>query len=288
MDDVLYSAFSDLSTGAGLCALLSAAARSPGLGPVVAGALLGVFLGVVDRLRNALKDARSVFAVALSARQFFAVWEARDSDDGAGLVAIPLFFLVCAMPVGNTSEYFRHARAVGSGLGVALLGGAAVYYYTTDARHAPPGDSPFTDLDPSAPLSQLLAVVDLAYASAQPPWQSEHPVWVAAGRAAAFALLSQAPGFLRFVLGGPHPLWLVALYSAVLVQSAQVHACHVRLQLTGSDPQRVLMLLMVTALASGYSERSGDVANVSFAALAVIAASAFAVVIRKKVYGRDD
>lgn len=285
MDDVLYSAFSDLVTGAGLCQFLSVAVREPSLGLVVAGAVLGTLLAFVDRIRNSLKDLRSAFAVVLSARQFFLLWEARDSDDGAGLVAIPAFFLICSTPVGNTSEYFRHARATSSALGVALFVASALYYWTTDS---PPNQLVvFTDIDAAGAVSSFLAVVDAAYATAQPPWQPSHPSWVAVGRGVVFVLVSLAPGFARFVVAGPHPMWLSVLYSLVLVQSAQVHACHIRLQLESQDTQRVLMLMVAAALSVGYSERGNDVANVSFAALAMVAASSLALLVAQtKLSGR--
>lgn len=285
MDDVFYSALSDLVTGAGLSQLFSIAAREPSLGLVAAGAVLGVILVFVDRLRNSLKDIRSAFAITLCARQFFLLWEARDSDDGAGLVAIPAFFLICSTPVGNTSEYFRHARATSSALGISLFVASALYYFTTDS----PNNSlvVFTDFHPAGAISSFLAVVDAAYATAQPPWQPSHPVWVALGRGVVFVLVSMAPGLARFVVAGPHPIWLTVLYSMVLVQSAQVHACHIRLQLDTKDTQRVLMLMVAGALSVGYSERINDVANVSFIALAVLIASSLALLlVQTKLAGR--
>lgn len=287
-EDLQHSLAVDLVSGSGLAALLSASARKPDVGLVVAGAILGIGLSYLERLRCTLKVARSLFAVVLSARQFFSIWEARDANDGAALVAIPSFFLICSLHPGNASEYFRYARIISSALNALLLASAGVYYATSSDRiRGPQVLHPWTELDSSdGGLWQVLAVVDAAFSVAQPPWQLCSPLLVATARAVAFVVLSAAPHFLRFLLGGPHPAWLLVLLSATLVQSAQVHACHVRTQLSCSDQQRCLMLLVVASLATAYSERRGDVAHVSYAVAAVWAACVAAWVARKKFTDR--
>lgn len=281
MDFLYHSAAVDLASGLAVPALLSAASRDSGVGLALAGAALGAGLSYPDRLRNTLPVARSALAIALSARQVFALWEARDSDIGAGLVAIPLFFLTCALPVGSASEYLRRALAVSSALNAAVLVAAGVYYSQNE-----PALAPTSDFEGGA--WQALAVSDVAFSSSAPPWSTPRPVWVAAIRGAVFVALAAAQHVARGVIGGSGPTWLLLLYTACLVQSSQAHATSIRLQLTGRDPQRVLMLITSAALTWGYVEREGDPAVTSFVALGVICATLAVWVLRKKFQDRPE
>jgi len=274
MEDLEYSLATDLVTGGGLTVLLSVAKRKPGVGLALAGALLGLALSCLGRLRNSLKCARSVFALVLSARQFFSMSDAIDSDVGAGLVAIPFSFVTCCMPHSNLSEYFRHARLVSSAFNAAVLVAAGFYYSTSPGNAGiKPGPATSIDADGTGGLGQVLVVLDFAYATSQPPWESSHPVLVAGARGAVFVLLSVASDVCRGLIAGEAPVWLQLVYSAALVNSAQVHASHVRIQLSVDDPQRALMLLVVAALSVGYSEINGDPSSASFAALSVLGVS---------------
>ncbi len=93
---------------------------------------------------------------------------------------------------------------------------------------------------------------------------------------------------VRGIVAGPSPVWLTAINSAALVQSAQLHACHVRTQLVCHDPQRTLMLLVAAALSVGYAERVGEPANASFAVLSVLGASLLVWGMQKKLVARSE
>lgn len=286
MEDLQQSLAVDLVAGSGLTALLAVAARDPGPGLAAAGCALGCLLAQFERLRSTLKCARSVLALVLSARQFFAHWEAKDPDVGAQLVAIPLFFLVCALPVGSAAEYLRHARLVSSALNAAVLVAAGVYYSTAPGSQ---GVSPAPATAYGAgTLAQLLTVADFAYAASPPPWQVTHGLAVSAARGAALVAVSVFPAVARGLLGGPTPLWLLALHSAAVIQAATLHACHVRTQLSSRDPQRAVMLLVAAGLCTGFAERAGDPAHASFAALAVSGAALVWWVAGKKLLERSE
>lgn len=284
--DHLLSCTADLATGAGIAALSSAAdatdAAGLRVGLAIAGTVLGSLLAFLELYRRPLVYASSLLRLFLSSAQFFRLWEAKDSDVGASLVAIPLFFIACCTPIGSASNYLRRATGLSSALNAVTLVAAAIYYASlTDS-----GPRPVTSAQTSD-VRAFLAVTDVAFAVAGGLCAtSQAAVFL---RGVFMALLFAFPAVSRGLLRGPTPEWLLALYGAALVQSAQVHTCKLRLELAGTDdPQRCLMLLVVCALAVGYVERQGDPANASFAVLAVLGASLLTWAVSKKLVQRDD
>lgn len=272
--DILVSSASDLATGSGVLGLSSA---DSGFSFAAAGAALGVALAYFEVSRRALPFAPSFLRLVLSAAQFFALWEAMDPDVGAGLVAIPFFFVLCCAPFASASEYLHSARLLSAGMSAAVLVAAGVYY--GNPAHAPAAASAY-----GRELRNFLAVSDVAFAVASADrWPS------AALRGAVFAVLSAFPGLPASLLRGPTPEWLMMLYGASLLQAAQVQACSLRIELSAvADPQRALMLLVACALAIGYVERAGDPAHFSFAALAGLGAALAAWAAQTKWVQRDD
>jgi hypothetical protein len=273
--EFLWSSASDLVTGSGLPALASADA---GVAYAAAGGALGAALAYFEVFRRPLPFAPAFFRIVLSAAQFFSLWEAWDSDVGAGLVGIPFFFLACsAPPVGSTSEYLRDARLLSAALSALVLLSAGVYFGA--APDAPAAASAY-----GGELRRFLAVTDVAFAVA-----SAERWTTAALRGAVYAVLAAFPGLPRSLLRGQPPEWLMMLYGAALVQSAQVQACALRLELAAAtDAQRGLMLLVASALAVGYVERLGDPAHLSFAALALLSAGALSWAVQAKWVQRSD
>jgi hypothetical protein len=304
MEQYIVSA-ADLVTGSGLPALYSSE-----WGPafIAGGAALGVALAYFEVFRRSVPFAPAVFRIVLSAAQFFTLWQAKDSDVGAGLVAVPFFFLVCCAPVGSASEYLSRARLFSAALNAAVLAAAGIYYgnpkKAAAAAVADPGallGVPGAALaaasapaerwassalrgDSFAAFRGLLAVSDAAFAAA-----SADRYTTAIARGAVLALLSFFPELPKSLLLGPTPEWLLLLYGASLVQSAQVQACSLRLELSAvTDPQRSLMLLVASALAVGFVERQGDPLNLSIAALAVLSLGVLSWAAQAKWVQRND
>jgi len=275
--DSLWTATADLVTGSGVVALSSASDDDAGIAFACAGGALGVGLAYFEIFRRPLPFAPTFLRIVLSAAQFFSMWQDRDSDVGAGLVAIPFFFVACCGPVGSAVEYVSRARVLSAAFSAAALVAAGAYY-GNPARSGPAASAYGAD------LRRFLAVTDVAFAVASAErWPS------AAVRGAIFALLSAFPGLPRSLLRGPTPEWLMVIYGSALVQSAQVQACALRVELAGTaDPQRSLMLLVACALAVGFVERQGDPAHLSFGALSVLGAAALAWAVQKKWVQRDD
>jgi hypothetical protein len=298
MENFLASAH-DLVTGSGILGLSSA---DSGLAYVAGGALAGVALAHYEVLRRAVPFAPALFKLILSVAQFFSLWEAKDPDVGAGLVTIPLFFVVCCAPVGSASEYLRRARLFSAALNAVVFIAAAIYYGIVQSSQSLDAalsntalgaaeiyyESPQNVLAAAFAsgnwLRSFLAVFDLAFAvSCAEGWPS------AAFRCAVFVLLAFIPGLPRSLLRGPTPEWLMLLYGSALVQSAQVHSCALRLELTAvGDVQRALMLLVASALAVGYVERQGDPSHASYAALALLSAALLSWVAQTRWTQRED
>lgn len=249
----------DVVTGSGLSALNSA---DSGPGWAAGGAAVGLAVSYFEVYRRAPPFLNALFRIFLSSSQFFALWEGTDPDLGAGLVAVPLFFALCCAPVGSASEYLRRARLFCAVFNAVVLSAAGIYY--KDTPSAPAAATAFDQ-----ELRNFLALFDVALAvAAAERWPS------AAARGGVFVVLAAFPGLPASILRGQTPQWLLLLYGAALVQSAQVHSCSLRLELTAvADAQRSLMLLVACALAAGYVQRAGDPAVASFAALAVLSAS---------------
>jgi len=260
----------DTATGAGVAALTSlSSVGGAWLGVCVAGAAGGVALAAFERSRrHADVDAgviRALLRIALSAGQLFAMWESKDPDVGAGLVAIPLFFVACTPPIGRLSEYVGRSRILSSFLNAACVA-SAVLYFTLEGKAAAPRESAWF---PEAGQRQFLAAVDLAYA-ASAPWPGANSLPVTGLRGLLFGALGAFPAAARGLLRGPLPDWLLALYGASLAQSVHVHACDVRLGLSGPKQQRRLMLLVTPALAVAFVSRNEDPALQSLGVLVVL------------------
>ena len=272
--DSIWSSASDLVAGSGLVALSSA---DSGVAYVAGGAALGLAAVYFEVLRRPLPFVAALFRLVLSAAQFLALWDAKDSDVGAGLMLIPLFVTASCSQHGSASEFLRDARLLSSALNAATLVAAGAYY----------GINSETPLAVSAYdqyVRRFLAVTDAAFAVS-----SSDRLATAAFRGAIFTVLAVFPGLPRDLLRGPRPDWLLMLYSVSLVQSVQVHACALRLELSAvADPQRALMLLVACGLAVAFVERAGDPANFSFAALAVLSAGLLSWAVQAKWLQRSD
>ena len=272
--DSIWSSASDLVTGSGLVALSSA---DSGVAYVAGGAALGAAAVYFELFRRPLPFVPALFRLVLSSAQFLALWDAKDSDVGAGLMLVPVFVTACCTQHGSASEFLRSARLLSSALNAATLVAAAAYYGSSSASES--AASAY-----GQDLRKILAVTDAAYAVS-----SSDRLASAAFRGAVFAVLSVFPSLPRDLLRGPRPDWLLMLYSVSLVQSVQVHACALRLELSAvSDPQRALMLLVASGLAVAFVERAGDPANFSFAALAVLFAGLLSWAVQAKWLQRSD
>lgn len=306
--DSIWSSACDLVTGSGLAALSSA---DSGVAYVAGGAALGAVAVYFELLRRPLPFVPALFRLVLSATQFLALWDAKDSDVGAGLMLIPLFVTASCSQHGSASEFLRDARLLSSALNAATLAAAAAYYgidsespgalssYQRDlgdlvsVADAAIADASQNGLESAVRgavsaygqyVRRLLAVTDAAYAVS-----SSDRLASAVFRGAVFAVLAIFPSLPRDLLRGPRPDWLLMLYSVSLVQSVQVHACALRLELSAvADPQRALMLLVACGLAVAFVERAGDPANFSFAALAVLSAGLLSWAVQAKWVQRSD
>jgi hypothetical protein len=295
--DYLGSAASDLVTGSGLAALT--AASDAGVVLAAVGGAIGVALAYFEVFKRQLPLAPALLRLVLSATQFFYLWEAKDPDVGAGLVAVPLFFIVACGQRGSASEYLQRARVLSAALSAATLAAAGIYYGSPPASPASAaeairggqaaeaiyyGGAAQAAGDLFAGFRKFLPVTDVAFAVAS----SDR--WLpAAVRGAVFALLAAFPGLPRSLLRGPTPDWLLMLYGASLVQSTMVQACSLRIELAAlDDPQRALMLLSACALATGFVQRQADPVYISLATLAVLAACAVSRAAHMKWVLRED
>lgn len=271
MDSLLVSA-ADLATGSGVAALYSAADPEVGFGWVFGGAGLGLLWSYMSASSHPVPYLPSLVRLVLSAAQFFAMWEAKDSDVGAGLVVIPVFFLACCTPLGSATEYLHRASLASAALNAAALVAGGAYYglnpeaYAWESAYAPG-------------VRKFISITNVAFAV-----QAGPSLWASAARAAVFAVFFGLPHLARGLLHGPTPDWFLALYAAVLVQSTQCHATQLRIELATAtaDPQRVLMFLVACALAVGYVERMGDPVNLSWLVLAAVVAGLLTWGLRKK------
>lgn len=262
----IWLCLSDLATGGGVPAL-SSLSRSPSSSVWLAlgGGALGVALSAAESRRSPPSAGYA---------QLFSLWDARDSDVGAGLLAIPLFLAACAPTAKNLPDYLRRLRWLSSGLNAVCLA-AAVIHYTAGGGQA--ADARGSWLDGAAGLKAFLAVTDVAFAAAGLGWPSQNREADAAARGAALALLAAVPSALRGLLAGPAPDWLLVAYTLALAQSVHVHACSARLALGNclpcpvASPQRALMLVVAPALTVGFVERRGDPGHASVAVLAALA-----------------
>lgn len=281
--DELVGSLSDLATGAGVAALASlSTAGDRAVWLALAGGAAGLLLCGAEALRAQpaaeVQMARNLLRLVLSATQFFRMWDGRDADVGAILVAIPLFLVACAPPASSLPDYVRAARALSAALNAVCLVGALIHSITTTEQDAP-GQYPHSGHDVG--LRSFLAVTDAAFAAAALGWPGGTAAprhwWTAAGRSALLAALSASPSALRCLLRSPQPDWLLVVYGMALAQSTHVHACCVRLTFFSSfalsSPQRSLMLLVTPALAVGFVERRADPAHASFMVLAVVGAA---------------
>jgi hypothetical protein len=130
--------------------------------------------------------------------------------------------------------------------------------------------------DPAA--RKLVSIFNVAFAV------TGGSLWSSAARSAVYVSLFAFPRIPAGFIHGPTPDWLLAMYGAALVQSTQVHATQLRIELSTypGDPQRSLMFLVACALSVGYVERMGDHVNVSWAVLAVVLVNLAAWAMRKK------
>lgn len=284
--DLFTTGLSDLATGAGVAAIASVStlATDAAVGLAIAGGAAGLALCAAERLllrpRSApeVQLARHVLRLVLSAAQFFRMWDAKDGDVGAILVAVPLFLCVCAPPTTSLPEYVRATRALSAALNAACVVGALVHSFTeTEAAATGEQDKyPYSEAGLTTGVLAFLAVVNVAFSVASPGWPSgSDSLWSAAGRSAAYAVLAAVPTAGRALLRCPQPDWLLVLFGMALVQSTHVHACCLRLAFFSNfslaSPQRSLMLLVTPALAVGFVERRGDAASASWGVLAVVA-----------------
>lgn len=270
--EVFLASACDLATGSGVAALYSAADPGVGIGWVVAGAVLGVLLTYLTRSRNPVPLLPSLVRMVLSASQFFALWEAKDSDVGAGLVVIPMFFLACCTPFGSSTVYLYYAILASSALNFVVLATSGFYYGLNPETYE--WESAYSEA-----ARQAVSVSNVAFAV------SGGSVWVSLARAAVYVSLSAVPQLARGLVHGPTPDWLLMLYGATLVQSTQCHATQLRIELTTDfpgDAQRTLMLLVACALSVGYVERMGDHVNLSWVVLGVVVVNVAAWALQKK------
>lgn len=276
--DALLASGCDLLTGSGVGALYSAADPAAGVWWVLAGAVLGVLLTFLTRARSSVPLLPSLVRLVLSAAQFFALWEAKDSDVGAGLVVIPVFFLACCTPLGSSTVYLYYAVLVSSALNTIVLISSAVYYGTNPETYE--WESTYAEA-----ARRAVCVFNVAFAV----WGGS--AWVSAGRAAAYVCLAAVPHVPRGLIHGPTPDLLLVLYGSTLVQSTQCHATQMRIELTTDfpgDPQRTLMFLVACALSVGYVERMGDHVNVSWVVLAAVVLNLAAWALGKKWLSRHE
>ena len=269
--DIFLASGCDLVTGSGVAALYSAADPEVGFGGVFAGGGLGLLLTLLTRLRNAAPFLGWLVRLVLSAAQFFALWEAKDSDVGAGLVVIPVFFLACCTPVGSSTVYLYRATLVSTVLNAVTLVAAMIHYGTNPETFAwESGHEPG--------VRKAVSVFNVAFAVAG------GSIWASLARLAIFAALFAFPQLPRGLIHGPTPDWLLAMYGATLVQSTQVHATQLRIELSSfpGDTQRTLMFLVACALSVGYVERMGDHVNLSWVVLAVVVVNFVAWALQKK------
>ena len=273
--EVLLASGCDLVTGSGVAALYSASDPEVGFGWVFGGAGLGVLLTLATRLRNAAPFLGWIARLVLSAAQFFALWEAKDSDVGAGLVVIPVFFLACCTPIGSSTVYLYRSTLVSSVLNAVTLAASVIYYGTNPETYAwESGHEPA--------VRKLVSVFNVAFAVAG------GSLWASVARSGVYVALFAFPQLARGLVHGPTPDWLLAMYGATLVQSTQVHATQLRIELSSfpGDPQRNLMFLVACALSVGYVERMGDHVNVSWVILAVVVVNFAAWALQKKWLNR--
>lgn len=276
--DIVLASGCDLVTGSGVGALYSAADPAVGLWWVLGGAVLGALLTYLTRSRNPLPLLPSLVRLVLSAAQFFALWEAKDSDVGAGLVVIPVFFLACCTPFGSSTVYLYYAILASSALNAACLVFTFVYYGSNPETYE--WESTYGHAE-----RQAVSLFNVAFAV------SGGSVWGSLARGAVYVALAAFPQFARGLIHGPTPDILLVLYGSTLVQSTQCHATQMRIELSTEfpgDPQRTLMFLVACALSVGYVERMGDHVNVSWAVLAVVVLNVAAWALGRKWFTRHE
>jgi hypothetical protein len=268
--EILASTLSDLATGTGVPALYSLATAGDSafyiaIGGAVGGLALSAIEGYKKSPSSVLQIARHFLSIVLSSAQLFRLFDEQDGDVGAGLVAIPFFFVVCVQPTGYLPEYSRHARLLSSGLTLASLM-TAMIHYTVEGN--PPSPTPASSYDTG--LLRGLSVVNLAFATSS----DSDSLASTAARGAVYVALCLVPAAVKGLLSGPHPMVILAAYGAALAWSAHYAACCVRLAVSSQrslrDPQRALMLMVAPALTVGFAERRGEPAHASIALLTVV------------------
>lgn len=286
--EFVETAFSDLVTGAGvpaIYALSSAGDDSPWV--ALGGWAGGMALTALHKYRSPPSHlaqlARSLLVLSLSAAQLFYVFDAKDGDVGAGLAAVPLFFVTCMQPCGFLSDYAKDARLLCSLLTAAALLAACVHFQFVDGKALP---LPASEYD--AGLLRALSVVAVAFAAES----AEGELLPAAARGGALAALSVLRPALKGLLRGPHPLSVLSAYGAALAWSCHHAACRARLAssalLSPRDPQRALMLMAAPALTIGFVERRGDPGHLMFAVLCAVVWGLLEAALPVRRTGRSD
>lgn len=265
----------DIVSGEGLPALYSIAGGAA-LGIVAGGAALAVLLALTRKKlqRHAVRcpygwepsvcDAVFIFAsllrVSLDSAKVFQLASRMDSDVGAELCVIPLYFVICFQG-SSSSEYMREARVVSSVLNAVTLVSAVIYSQSSDAN-LPARPAPTA-------VEQALAFTNVAYGST-----AEEGVIATAARGVIFVLLSAFPKAFSALAYGDVPGWLFVLHTCLLTQSALTHAGKARRLLfkvgRQRSPQRTLMLLAAPAVAVGFAFQWKDPQQASVALLPLV------------------